>query len=60
MQIPYRRHYRTAIADAYDIYIEIQEVIHRQILTALGHDGPDWRAKNSCPPCAYKVGMIGP
>ena len=55
IQIPYRRHYRTAIADAFDIYIEIRKIVDRGVMVALGRDAPHWRAKNACPACSYKV-----
>ncbi|KAI0349069.1 hypothetical protein OH77DRAFT_1507574 [Trametes cingulata] len=53
--IPYRRFYRTAIADAFDIYISILREVERQVMQELGRDTPDWRALNACPPCAYRL-----
>ncbi|EIW56750.1 uncharacterized protein TRAVEDRAFT_127597 [Trametes versicolor FP-101664 SS1] len=53
--IPYRRYYRTAIADAFDIYLTILREVQKSVMAKLGRDGPDWRAVNACPPCAYKL-----
>ncbi|RDX41460.1 hypothetical protein OH76DRAFT_1459149 [Lentinus brumalis] len=53
--IPYRRFYRKAIADAFDIYLVILRDVKVQIMKALGRDSPEWRAKNGCPACAYKL-----
>ncbi|KAI0367348.1 hypothetical protein BV20DRAFT_1037720 [Pilatotrama ljubarskyi] len=53
--IPYRRFYRTAIADAFDIYISILQVVEHQVMQELGRNTPDWRALNACPPCTYQL-----
>ncbi len=54
-QIPYRRYYRTQLADAFDIYITIRNEVHQRVMVALGRGEPDWRAMNSCPACAVQV-----
>ncbi|KAH9931631.1 uncharacterized protein BXZ73DRAFT_90069 [Epithele typhae] len=54
-EMGYRRHYRTALGDAYDIYIEILEDVQRDVMSALGRDTPDWRAIHGCPPCGYEL-----
>ncbi|KAI9063698.1 hypothetical protein FKP32DRAFT_1676382 [Trametes sanguinea] len=51
--IPYRPLYRTAIADAFDVYLTIQRSITSRIMKTLGRDEPDWRARNACPACSY-------
>ncbi|KAI0707556.1 hypothetical protein C8T65DRAFT_576556 [Cerioporus squamosus] len=53
--VPYRRFYRKAIADAFDIYLVILRDVKAQVMTALGRDSEEWRAKNACPACANKV-----
>ena len=55
IQVPYRRHFRTALADAFDIYLMMLDQVDNDVSKALGRDGPDWRAINSCPPCSYEV-----
>ncbi len=54
-QVPYRWHYRTAIADVFDIYLIIIRDVRQQIMNVLGHGTPDWRAQNACPACSYQV-----
>lgn len=55
VQIPYRRRYRTALSNAFEIYLAIQREVKRRVDVALGRDSPDWRVLNSCPPCAYAL-----
>ncbi|CDO74426.1 hypothetical protein BN946_scf184764.g2 [Trametes cinnabarina] len=52
--IPYRRYLRTAIGDAYDIYLTILRFVRKHVVSSLGRDSPDWRVKNACPACSYK------
>ena len=40
---------------AYDVYLEILRRVSLRVSQALGHTGPNWRARNSCPSCHYKV-----
>jgi hypothetical protein len=54
IQVPYRRRYRTALADALEIYITIIRSIENLVSQELGRDTPDWRVKNACPPCTYE------
>lgn len=54
-QIPYRRYYRTALADAFDIYITIRNEVHQRVMGALGRSDSEWRAVNGCPACAVQV-----
>ncbi|KAL7283095.1 hypothetical protein ACG7TL_002520, partial [Trametes sanguinea] len=53
--IPYRRHFRTAISDAFDIYLTVLRHVDQRIQASLGRDTPDWRVKNACPPCGYEL-----
>ncbi|THU95263.1 hypothetical protein K435DRAFT_819798 [Dendrothele bispora CBS 962.96] len=53
--IPYHRFYRTALSNAFDIYLEIRRNIDNRIAQALGRDGPHYRVRNSCPACCYKL-----
>lgn len=54
-QWPYRWRYHTAIANAFDVYLTIKRMVNDRIAAALDRDTPDWRVKNACPPCRYKV-----
>ncbi|KAI0640521.1 hypothetical protein C8Q79DRAFT_1004171 [Trametes meyenii] len=53
--LPYRRRYRSALSDTFDVYLSILRIIDKRVLTALNHDTPDWRVLNACPACCYKV-----
>ena len=53
-QVPYRRRYRSAIADTFEIYITILQIVEALVNKELGRDAPDWRVKHACPPCTYE------
>ncbi len=54
-QIPYRRRYRKAISDAFDVYLTLVEAIHARVQAELGRNAPNWRPQHACPACSYKV-----
>jgi hypothetical protein len=54
-KMPYRRRYRVALAGAFNIYLAILRGIDKRVLSVLGHDTPNWRVLNACPPCGYQV-----
>ncbi|KAJ7730827.1 hypothetical protein B0H14DRAFT_2409539 [Mycena olivaceomarginata] len=44
-----------AFSKCFDVYLEILQVVDDRIKKVLGHDTPDWRLKNCCPACTYKL-----
>ncbi|KAL7278859.1 hypothetical protein ACG7TL_006690 [Trametes sanguinea] len=52
---PYRRRYRTALSESFDVYLSILRAVDKRVAQALGRDAPDWRVKNSCPCCCYEL-----
>ncbi|KAJ7270013.1 hypothetical protein B0H12DRAFT_997107, partial [Mycena haematopus] len=40
---------------AFDVYLAIRARIEKRLKVALGRDSPNWRLKNACPPCLYKL-----
>ncbi|KAF9030670.1 hypothetical protein BDP27DRAFT_1246108 [Rhodocollybia butyracea] len=52
---PYRRTYRTALSDTFDIYLAMLRKVDSRVARELGHDSPNYRALNSCPPCTYEL-----
>ena len=54
-KIPFRRHYRTAIVNAFDIYLTILREVRKRINVTLGQDTANWRVLNSCLACAYEL-----
>ncbi|KAJ7440038.1 hypothetical protein FB451DRAFT_1059100 [Mycena latifolia] len=39
----------------YDLYLETLQAVDGRVAKALGRDAPDWRLKNCCPACTYKL-----
>jgi hypothetical protein len=54
-KIPFRRQYRTGLADAFDVYLSILRDVDKQVSVALERTTPNWRVLNACPPCGYEV-----
>ncbi|KAJ7853826.1 hypothetical protein B0H14DRAFT_3450014 [Mycena olivaceomarginata] len=44
-----------AFSKCFDVYLEILQVVDDRIKKVLGRDAPDWRLKNCCPACTYKL-----
>ncbi|KAF7300392.1 hypothetical protein HMN09_00922700 [Mycena chlorophos] len=40
---------------AYDLLLHAREILRLRVGRVLGRDGPDWRLKNGCPCCTYRV-----
>ncbi|KAJ7832588.1 hypothetical protein B0H13DRAFT_2370880 [Mycena leptocephala] len=40
---------------AFDIYLAIRADVNRRVQVALGRNAPNWRLKNACPACLYKL-----
>ncbi|KAJ6456048.1 hypothetical protein C8R45DRAFT_1056474 [Mycena sanguinolenta] len=40
---------------AFDVYLEIRARVEKRVQIALGRDSPNWRLKNACPACLYKL-----
>jgi hypothetical protein len=40
---------------AFDVYLAIQARRDKRVQAALGRDTPNWRLKNACPACLYKL-----
>ncbi|KAJ7016960.1 hypothetical protein C8F04DRAFT_1215277 [Mycena alexandri] len=45
----------TQFTVAFDVHLAILDAVDRQVQAALGRDIPDWRLKNACPSCLYKL-----
>ncbi|KAG6848322.1 hypothetical protein H0H93_001199 [Arthromyces matolae] len=53
--IPYRRHYRSALSDAFDIYLSLRRIVDKRVRVFLDRDKPHYRVLNACPPCNYEL-----
>jgi hypothetical protein len=40
---------------AFDVYLAIRAEVDKRVQVALGCNTPDWRLKNACPACLYKL-----
>jgi len=54
-QVTYHGCYRDQFSIAFDAYLDILRRIQEKMNIALGRDTKDWRLRNACPPCNYKV-----
>ncbi|RDX41997.1 hypothetical protein OH76DRAFT_1458975 [Lentinus brumalis] len=53
--IPYRRRWRTAISNTYDVYLAILRVVDKRLMAYLGRDTANWRVKHACTACNFKL-----
>ncbi|KAJ7918168.1 hypothetical protein B0H13DRAFT_2231314 [Mycena leptocephala] len=53
--VPPRGYLATQFRVAFDVYLAIRATADRRVQVALGRDAPDWRLKNACPACLYKL-----
>ncbi|KAJ7472629.1 hypothetical protein FB451DRAFT_1134187 [Mycena latifolia] len=53
--VPPRSYLVTQFTVAFDVYLAIRAVADERVQAALGRDTPDWRLKNACPACLYKL-----
>ncbi|KAF7377629.1 hypothetical protein MSAN_00185700 [Mycena sanguinolenta] len=52
---PYIPYLTQQFTISFDLYLEVLDNIDKRVATALGRDAPDWRLKNCCPSCTYKL-----
>ncbi|KAJ7032249.1 hypothetical protein C8F04DRAFT_1211224 [Mycena alexandri] len=50
-----RPYLSTQFSIAYDVYLAILANVDARVQAALGRDTPNWRLKNACPACMYKL-----
>lgn len=53
--IPFKRHLSRQFSSAFDLYLDIRLRVFKNVQTALGREAEDWRLRNACPPCTYKL-----
>ncbi|KAF8881743.1 hypothetical protein BD779DRAFT_1445242 [Infundibulicybe gibba] len=53
-QIPFRKYIAEQLRMAFDTYLEILHQVDIRVATAMKRDD-NWRKKNACAPCLYKV-----
>ncbi|KAJ7037289.1 hypothetical protein C8F04DRAFT_952905 [Mycena alexandri] len=52
---PFRPYLATQFSVSFDIYLDCLAQLKQKVHVALGHDTPDWRLRNACPACLYKL-----
>ncbi|KAJ7818940.1 hypothetical protein B0H13DRAFT_2378621 [Mycena leptocephala] len=50
-----RSYLSTQFSIAFDVYLAIRAGVDSRVQVALGRDTLDWRLKNACPACLYKL-----
>ncbi|KAE9387174.1 hypothetical protein BT96DRAFT_1081007 [Gymnopus androsaceus JB14] len=45
----------SALSDTFDVYLALCRKVDAHVATELGHNSPDYRVLNSCPPCNYEL-----
>ncbi|KAI0038697.1 hypothetical protein FA95DRAFT_1505189 [Auriscalpium vulgare] len=51
----FRRHLVRQFSIAYDLYLSIRSAVEARVLVALARAEPDWRLRNCCPACTYRL-----
>ncbi|KAJ7799758.1 hypothetical protein B0H14DRAFT_3092767 [Mycena olivaceomarginata] len=52
---PFRSYLATQFSVAFDLYIAARAIVEGRMKAALQRDTPDWRLRNACPACLYKL-----
>ena len=58
LQIPFRRHLREIVADTFEVFLRILRRVEARVNAVLGWDSNEWRVKNECRACCYKVHTV--
>ncbi|KAF5341224.1 hypothetical protein D9611_005927 [Ephemerocybe angulata] len=53
--LPFSRGYSDKFTIAYDLYLQLVDEVEKKVLDALKRDSPNWRLKNACPACTYRL-----
>ena len=54
-RVPFRPYLSQQFSICYDIYLSIREGVTQRVDTALERGSSDWRLRNACPACCYKL-----
>ncbi|KAI0083349.1 hypothetical protein BDY19DRAFT_987928 [Irpex rosettiformis] len=54
-EVNYLDSYREQLSIAFDAYLDILRRVRQEVDCTLGRDTPNWRIKNACPCCNYKL-----
>jgi hypothetical protein len=45
----------TQFSICHDLFLQIHDIVTSKVQQCLGRDAPDWRLKNACPACTYRL-----
>jgi hypothetical protein len=54
-QAPFRPYLSTQFSVAFDLYLAALALVDERVKKLLGRNTREWRLKNACPPCLYKL-----
>lgn len=54
-KVPFERWLSRQFSISYDLYLDIQQRVDLLVQAALEREAPDWRLRNACPACTYKL-----
>jgi hypothetical protein len=54
-RIPFRPYLSQQFSICYDLYLSIREGVTQRVDTALDRNSSNWRLRNACPACCYKL-----
>lgn len=52
---PFQPYLATQFTICYDLFVEIRAMVRKRVDVALGRDTQNWRLKNACSACTYKL-----
>jgi hypothetical protein len=53
--VPFRPYLATQFSVAFDLYLATRAIVDARVKAVPHRNTPDWRLKNACPACMYKV-----
>ncbi|KAJ6522106.1 hypothetical protein DFH09DRAFT_1251024 [Mycena vulgaris] len=53
--VPPRPYLAYQFTIAFDLYLGMRAIVDKHVQVTLGRDTPNWRIKNTCPACMYKL-----
>ncbi|KAJ7200125.1 hypothetical protein GGX14DRAFT_372415 [Mycena pura] len=53
--VPFRPYLSTQFSIAFDLYLATRAIVDARVKVLLDRDSPNWRLKNACPACFYKL-----
>ncbi|KAG6809366.1 hypothetical protein H0H92_000527 [Tricholoma furcatifolium] len=54
-RLPYRQYLAQQFSIAFDLYLDIRHRVLQKVYVVLGRNTPQWRLRNACSACTYKL-----